>query len=99
MGIFPTKILLATDGSEGATLAARTAADIATKTGTDLLLLVVPELPGIDGMASPLPRRFLLAGPGPPQAPEEGFQTAGASSTAPRPRRGYAHFTGVSSSV
>jgi nucleotide-binding universal stress UspA family protein len=36
MSIFPTKILLATDGSQGATLAARTAADIATKTGSEL---------------------------------------------------------------
>ena len=84
MGIFPTKILLATDGSEGATLAARTAADIATKTGSGLLLLVVPQLPGIDGMASLLPRRFLLAGPGPPQALEEGFQGAETSSAVQR---------------
>jgi nucleotide-binding universal stress UspA family protein len=36
MSIFPTKILLATDGSEEATLAARTAADIADKTGSEL---------------------------------------------------------------
>jgi nucleotide-binding universal stress UspA family protein len=36
MSIFPTKILLATDGSEEATLAARTAADIAGKTGSEL---------------------------------------------------------------
>ena len=34
--IFPTKILLATDASEEATLAARTAADIADKTGAEL---------------------------------------------------------------
>ena len=36
MSIFPTKILLATDGSEEATLAAHTAADIASKTGSEL---------------------------------------------------------------
>ena len=39
MSIFPTKILLATDGSEEATLAARTAADIAGKTGSELHLV------------------------------------------------------------
>jgi nucleotide-binding universal stress UspA family protein len=36
MSIFPTKILLATDGSEEAELAARTAADLAEKTGSEL---------------------------------------------------------------
>ncbi len=36
MSIFPTKILLATDGSQEAALAARTAADIAGKTGSEL---------------------------------------------------------------
>lgn len=36
MSILPTKILLATDGSEEATLAARTAADIAQKTDSEL---------------------------------------------------------------
>ena len=36
MSIFPTKILLATDGSEEASLAARTAVDLADKTGSDL---------------------------------------------------------------
>ena len=36
MSIFPTKVLLATDGSEEATLAARTAADIAQKTNSEL---------------------------------------------------------------
>ena len=36
MSIFPTRILLATDGSEEATLAARTAIDIADKTGSEL---------------------------------------------------------------
>ena len=36
MSIFPAKILLAIDGSEEAALAARTAADIAQKTGSEL---------------------------------------------------------------
>jgi nucleotide-binding universal stress UspA family protein len=36
VSIFPTKILLATDGSEEASLAARTAVDLADKTGSDL---------------------------------------------------------------
>src|SRR5215211_7930808 len=36
MSIFPAKILLATDGSEEANLAARTAVDLADKTGSEL---------------------------------------------------------------
>ena len=36
MSIFPTKILLATDGSSEARLAARTAVDLAQKTGSEL---------------------------------------------------------------
>jgi nucleotide-binding universal stress UspA family protein len=36
MSIFPTKILLATDGSREAQLAARTAADLAQKTNSEL---------------------------------------------------------------
>jgi nucleotide-binding universal stress UspA family protein len=36
MSIFPTKILLATDGSGEANLAARTAVDLADKTGSEL---------------------------------------------------------------
>jgi nucleotide-binding universal stress UspA family protein len=36
MSFFPTKILVAIDGSEEADLAARTAADIAQKTGSEL---------------------------------------------------------------
>jgi len=36
VSIFPTKILLATDASEEAALAAQTAADIANKTGSEL---------------------------------------------------------------
>jgi nucleotide-binding universal stress UspA family protein len=36
MSIFPAKILLATDGSEEAQLAAGTAADLAKNTGSEL---------------------------------------------------------------
>jgi nucleotide-binding universal stress UspA family protein len=36
MSIFPTKILLATDGSKEAELATRTASDLAQKTGSEL---------------------------------------------------------------
>ena len=43
--VFPAKILLATDGSEEAELAARTAADLATKTGSELHLVHVLVLP------------------------------------------------------
>jgi nucleotide-binding universal stress UspA family protein len=41
MSIFPTKILLATDGSREAELAARTAADLAEKTVSELHLVHV----------------------------------------------------------
>jgi nucleotide-binding universal stress UspA family protein len=41
MSIFPTKILLATDGSREAELAARTAADLADKTTSELHLVHV----------------------------------------------------------
>jgi nucleotide-binding universal stress UspA family protein len=46
MSIFP-KILLATDGSEEATLAARTAVDLAQKTGSDLQLVHARPLPAL----------------------------------------------------
>ena len=36
MSIFPTKILLATDGSEDAALATRAAADLSSRTGSKL---------------------------------------------------------------
>lgn len=45
MSIFPTKVLLATDGSEEATLAARTAADIASKTGSELHVVYAVPVP------------------------------------------------------
>jgi nucleotide-binding universal stress UspA family protein len=41
MSIFPTTILLATDGSKEAALAARTAAKLADKTGSELHLVHV----------------------------------------------------------
>jgi nucleotide-binding universal stress UspA family protein len=41
MSIFPTKILLATDGSEEAALAVSTAADIAQKTDSELHVIYV----------------------------------------------------------
>jgi nucleotide-binding universal stress UspA family protein len=43
MSIFPTKILLATDGSEEAELASRTAADLAKSTDSELHILYVWE--------------------------------------------------------
>jgi nucleotide-binding universal stress UspA family protein len=45
LSIFPTKILVATDGSEEAILAARTAADIADKTSSELHVVHVRTLP------------------------------------------------------
>ena len=38
MSIFPTKILLATDGSEDAKLAATTAVDVANSTNSNCML-------------------------------------------------------------
>jgi nucleotide-binding universal stress UspA family protein len=52
MSIFPTKIILATDGSEEAELAARTAIDLAGATSSELHIVHVEELP-----------RFLNDGP------------------------------------
>jgi len=44
MSIFPTKILLATDGSTEAELAARTAVDLSQKTGSELHLIYVMDV-------------------------------------------------------
>jgi nucleotide-binding universal stress UspA family protein len=53
MSIFPTKILLATDGSEDAALAVSTAADIAQKTDSELHVVYVgPSLEYV-GMGHP----------------------------------------------
>jgi nucleotide-binding universal stress UspA family protein len=43
MSMFPTKILLASDGSREAELAARTAAELATSTNSELHLISVPD--------------------------------------------------------
>jgi nucleotide-binding universal stress UspA family protein len=45
MSIFPTKILLATDGSREASLAVTTAADLAKSTGSELHIVHVGEMP------------------------------------------------------
>ncbi len=45
MSIFPTRILLATDSSKEATLAARTAVDLASKTGSELHVVYVTHVP------------------------------------------------------
>ena len=45
MSIFPTKILLATDGSKEAQLAATAAADLAKRTGSELHLVSVGHTP------------------------------------------------------
>jgi len=41
MSIFPTRVLLATDGSEEAALAAQTALEIADKTSSELHVVLV----------------------------------------------------------
>jgi nucleotide-binding universal stress UspA family protein len=43
--VFPAKILLATDGSEEATLALQTAADLSEKTGSELHVVHIGEVP------------------------------------------------------
>jgi nucleotide-binding universal stress UspA family protein len=48
MTISPTKILLATDGSEDAKLAAHAAADLAQRTSSELHVACVGLLPRID---------------------------------------------------
>ena len=45
MSIFPTRILLATDGSTEAELAAETASELAKRTGSELYVLHVLALP------------------------------------------------------
>ena len=60
VNIFPTKILLATDGSEDATLAARAATDIANKTGSELHVVLVGLPPGYIGTGEPLVTDILV---------------------------------------
>ncbi len=58
MTIFPTKILLATDGSKEAELAATTAVDLAKSTNSELhVVYVEPALPIIADFADPGPER------------------------------------------
>jgi nucleotide-binding universal stress UspA family protein len=58
MTIFPTKILLATDGSKEAELAATTAVDLAKGTNSELhVVYVEPALPMIADFADPGPER------------------------------------------
>ena len=47
MSILPTTILMATDGSEEAQLAAKTAADLAKSTNSELHLIYVGYMPSI----------------------------------------------------
>jgi nucleotide-binding universal stress UspA family protein len=49
VSFLPTKILLATDGSEEATLAARAAADIVDKTSSELHIVYAEPLPPVYG--------------------------------------------------
>src|SRR5688500_1217988 len=53
MSIFPTTILLATDGSEEAQLAARTAADLAQRTDSELHVVTVGTGVPISATTSP----------------------------------------------
>jgi nucleotide-binding universal stress UspA family protein len=52
MSIFPTKILLAADGSEEAELALLTAVDLANRTDSELHVLYVAE-PGPEATLNP----------------------------------------------
>lgn len=54
MSVFPAKILLATDGSEEATLAARAAIDIADETGSELHVVHVGPSADYTGTGEPL---------------------------------------------
>jgi nucleotide-binding universal stress UspA family protein len=53
MSIFPTKILLATDGSEEAAIAAHTATDVAGKTDSELHVVLVGLSAAYVGMGPP----------------------------------------------
>jgi nucleotide-binding universal stress UspA family protein len=55
MSIFPAKILLATDGSEEATLAATTAADLANKTRSELHVVYARSMPMVVGYSAAEP--------------------------------------------
>src|SRR5215218_4242484 len=49
MSVFPTKVLLATDGSEEAELAARTAIEMVEKTGSELHVVYAQPIPLLVG--------------------------------------------------
>lgn len=54
MNIFPSKILLATDGSAGAALAARATVNLSIKTGSELHIVHVAQvIPAYDGEPEP----------------------------------------------
>ena len=53
MSIFPTRVLLATDGSEEAALAAQTALEIADKTSSELHVVLVGLSSAYVGMGPP----------------------------------------------
>ena len=55
MGVFPKKILLATDGSEEAELATRTATEPAEKTGSELHVVYAQPIPLPVGLAPMIP--------------------------------------------
>lgn len=60
MSIFPTEILLATDGSKESELAGRTAADLAKSHDSQLhVIYVEPALPMIDQFAASGPERTM----------------------------------------
>jgi hypothetical protein len=60
MSIFPTKILLATDGSEAAELALHTAVALAKSTDSELhVLTAIPDLPDLDYIVRRYPFRTL----------------------------------------
>ena len=52
MSIFPTKILLATDGSEEAILAARTAIELAQKTDSELHIVHARRMPALSSYSA-----------------------------------------------
>ena len=49
MSVFPTKVLLATDGSEEAELASRTATELVEKTGSELHVVYAQPIPLLVG--------------------------------------------------
>jgi nucleotide-binding universal stress UspA family protein len=71
MTVFPTKILLAIDGSEASNLATNTAVELANETGSELHVVSVEEVPVTAGAYTaqgvPVPaseeNRELLEGP------------------------------------